>query len=106
MTRPDHIVGGTLHRTAVEGLRAARSKDTAHWRVQEIGHVAGDGWQLAPHFADPGRIAFQQRLGVGMARAVEDVAYPALLHYLTGIENDHIVAKLCDQAEIVGDEQN
>ena len=52
------------------------------------------------------RIALQERPGVGVARAVEQVEHRALLDHLARIHHHHLVAELGDQAEIVRDEQD
>ena len=52
------------------------------------------------------RLGRQQRLGIGMARALEHVGHPAGLDDLAPLHDDHVVGDAPDDIEIVGDEQH
>ena len=97
------VVLRPLAPAGLEGLEAARREDAALGRRVQVRHVAGNGRQDAGLLQHPRRIALQQRPGVGMPGPVEDLAHVAPLHHLAGIHDDHLVAQLGDQAEIVGD---
>ena len=86
--------------------RTARREDAAWRDGAQVGHVARNHRQFARDLGDARRIAFDQRPGVGMLRAIEDVAHRALLDDLAGIEHDDAVADFGDRAEIVRDEED
>ena len=48
----------------------------------------------------------EQPLGVGVVVPVEDVPARRLLHHRAGVHHDHVVGRLGDHAEVVGDEDD
>ena len=85
------------------GHRAARGEAAARRHVGEIRRLALDrGQRLAP--ATERRQAVQEADGVGVARAVEDVAGRPGLDDPPGVHHRDPVAQLGHDAEVVGDE--
>ncbi len=100
------MVGGLAEwQTGIaRGQRPAKTQ--AAGGAVRSGHVARDHRQAPGRLGDAGGIAFEERAGVGVAGAVEDVAHLALLDDLAGIHHDDVVAELGDQAEIVRDDDD
>src|SRR5689334_8135372 len=102
----DAALARSLGATALEHLRAARREDTARGPRDEIGELAADRRQGAARLGEACRVAGQQRLGVRVLRAMEDVMRRAALDDFAGIEDDDVIAELGDQPEIVRDEED
>jgi hypothetical protein len=99
--------GASLVRAAVVGEPAARGEDAAGERLTGRRQEARDRVQppVVLALAAPGDAA-QQPDGVGVAGLVEDLAGPALLDELAGVEDADAVAHLGDHGEVVADEQH
>ena len=84
----------------LEALRAARVEAAAGREVGGVGQLAPERLALLAR-----RHRVDQRLGVGMARALDHIARVALLDDPPEIHDRDPVAQLPRQAEVVGDEQ-
>ncbi len=71
-------------------------------QTQQVGRIARYGGQLFPFGVEAGN-GTQQAFGIGMARAIEDVIHPAVLHGTTGVHHQYLVTDTRYYAEIVGD---
>ena len=91
------VVGADVHR-----VRAPRVEAAARRRVDQVRRRAGD--EVEARRAQRDRRA-QQLAGVGVLRVAEDVATVALLDDPAGVHHRDPVARLGDDAEVVGDQQ-
>ncbi|MNO99099.1 hypothetical protein D3C76_908640 [compost metagenome] len=71
-------------------------------QTQQVGRIARYGGQHFPFGIETGNGA-QQAFGIGVARAIEDVVDPAVLHGATGVHHQHLVTDARHHAKIVGD---
>jgi len=72
-------------------MRAAGGEDAAPGLDVQVRDIARDHRQDLHARGLAGRVAFQQRLGIGMRGAIEDVAHVAVLDHLAGIHDHHLV---------------
>ena len=103
MTIAGQMAGRRLDVASRNGLVAALFKDAAGGNVQKAGHLARNRRQVLGALPDPGGIAFEKPLRIGMACIVEYVADTAVLDHLPGIHYVHFVADLRNDAQVVGD---
>ena len=82
---------------------AARREAAAGWRIAQVGREAGDDLER-PAVGRDVREGRQEPLRVGVPRPPEHLADGALLRHPTGVHDQHLVARLGDDRQVVGDE--
>ena len=90
---------------SVERIAAAQVEATAAGRVQERRRRAGDRLQLGAVRGQPRKRA-EQSPGVRVLGLVEDLRVGALLGRPGGVHHEHVVGRLGDDAEVVGDQDD
>jgi len=71
-------------------------------RTDQVGHLAGDIDNLAPHVGE----TVEQSPGIGMARSLEEMISGSGLHLLSGIEDNNTIADFFGHSQVMGDKQN
>ena len=106
VTLADLELGGIFLLAQLHAVLAPGSKGAAHGGIDQVGGRAGDGGELLVPGGVRGWEALQQRLGLGVGVAVEDILGGARLHNPTGVHNSHPVSGACHHAQVVGDEDD
>ena len=91
-----------LRAAAREGVRATWVEMAARRRVERRWNFALDNLECAAPCLDP-RHRGQQRLGVGVVGAGEDLACRRLLDHAAEVHDDHPVGEVLHHAEVVAD---
>jgi hypothetical protein len=87
-----------------ENACAAVAEYTSRRQIYQIGNITGNGRQMARFFFYARGVAFQKGLGVRMGCSVKNIPYVPFFHNLTGIHDNDVVTKLCNQPQVMGNE--
>src|SRR3989442_10056208 len=85
--------------------RAARRERTPPRQIDQTGRLPFDRDQALLALVEF-RNRMQEPPGVRVLRAVEDVLHRGTLHRAPGIHDDHVVARLRDHTQVVGDQDD
>src|SRR5579864_2978782 len=95
-----------LAEAALDAEGAARVELAALGQVDEVWRQALDGEQAMSPAGVDSRHRAEQRPGIGMLRAFEDLLGGSLLDDLARVHDEHALAQAGDDSEVVGDEND
>src|SRR6185312_11979817 len=102
--RAEACIPRLVSQAARHHIGAPRMEGAARWELREIGWLAWNRIErfLAAELGD----GTQQCTGVRMLGRIEQIAHRTVFYDAAGIHNGHAVAHLCDDAEVMGNEDD